>query len=245
MNQLRLGPKLRSLGNEETINSFECWRNNIVYSLRLDGSFSAYLKEGFEWGKKTKSEPNRKLIADTDPVKSVDTKCAEVDILLEQIANYVPLIARNDIVKDCASLNDVWQKIRLFYNIQTSGSLLNSCWNIKRNVDESPQALYARIKQAYDDNLLKADGLIHTDGKLKEDEEMSPTLLNTVILHWLQILHPQLRDLVSQKFATELRNSTYAYIFPEISKSVDNMLKELDNDASVSRSFTNAPYRGQ
>ena len=95
--------------------------------------------------------------------------------------------------------------------------------------------MYARIKQLYLDNLLTTDGLMHIDGKVDEDEEMSPTLLNTAILHWLQVLHPDLRDMVTQKFLIQLRDNTYASILPEISQSVDALLRNLTESLSVSR----------
>ena len=73
---------------------------------------------------------------------------------------------------------------------------------------------------------------------------MSPTLHCTVILHWLNILHPKLRDLVTQRFCTELRNASYAAIWPEISRSVDMFLKELSEDASVCRYDPQSRSRG-
>ena len=83
-----------------------------------------------------------------------------------------------------------------------------------REPNETSQALYSRLKQIYDDNLLRSNGLHHEDGPLTEDEKLSSTLHNTIILHWLNILYPKLCDVASQRFATELRNSTYARIFP-------------------------------
>ena len=93
------------------------------------------------------------------------------------------------------------------------------------------------MKQLYDDNLLTAYGIEHVDGSLNRDEEMCPTLLNTVILHWLQVLHPDLRDLVTQRFITELRTKTYAAIFPAISRSVDTFLDELSGNISVNKAY--------
>ena len=55
--------------------------------------------------------------------------------------------------------------------------------------------------------------LLGVDGPVQKDEDLSPTLLNTIILHWLQVLHPDLRDLVTQRFVTQLRDHTYGAIF--------------------------------
>ena len=258
------GPKLRCLTANESIASLEAWRNNIIYGLKQNPDFREYLTDNFIWGKKTRISPNRdlaniyrkELIQQEDRtkepkeelilVKSSEDRAEVVDLLLDQIANYCQdiHIPRQDITRDCRCLKDVWQVIRQYYNKQQSGSLLNDVWKLRREVDETPQSLFARMKQLYCDNLLTTDGLVHVDGPVQEDEDLSPTLLNTIILHWLQVLHPDLRDLVTQRFVTQLRDHTYGAIFPEISRSVDSFLEELNNGTSVNRAYSR-PYSNQ
>ena len=172
----------------------------------MNEEFRPYLVAGFRWGKKSRLKETRDLVdipevktegVVTTPKKSKEERAIEVDLMLDQIANFAPVIPRNDVIKDSATMDEVFQKIRLFYNLQSTGSLLNECWNIKRLPEETPQALYARLKQCYDENLITKQGLHHVDGPLTYDEEMSPTLHCNIILHWLEILHPKLRDLVT------------------------------------------------
>ena len=249
MSNLHHGPKIRSLTNKETIASLEGWKASVLYGLRLNPEFRPYLRQGFEFGRKSRANPYRSLTPDirvmraedTDDddqeevVQTVEEKCGIVDLLLEQISNYAPTVPRNDIVKDSKDLKEVWTKIKLPYNKQQAGSLLNECWKVKREPDETPQALFSRMKQLYDENLLTVGGLYYIDSQATEDEEMSPTLHNTIILQWLEILHPQLRDLVTQRFITQLRENTYATLFPEISRSVEALLEELHGEATASR----------
>ena len=146
MSNLKHGPKPKNLTPHETLNSLEIWRCNITYGLRQNPEFKPYLAEGFVWGKKSRLRPYRDLRDDVvhhpvqtvgaqtvdaydEIVKSREDKAAEVDMLLDQISNYAEIIPRNDIVKDSASLDEVWQKVKLFFNLQTSGALLNECWN--------------------------------------------------------------------------------------------------------------------
>ena len=51
-------PKQWQLTRSETINSFNNWKENLVYTLSLDSNFSPYVKEGGTWGKKTTTAPN-------------------------------------------------------------------------------------------------------------------------------------------------------------------------------------------
>ena len=257
MSNFKLGPKVQSLGDDESLASIERWKQNIIYHLRLNEEFRPFLT--IEFGKKSRLHPNRNLDDDVviETVQNAagedvqvetitltkEDKCYTVDLFLDQIANFAPLIPRNDIIRDSGSIQEVWQKIRLYYNLEKSGALMNECWSIKKRPDESPQALYARLKQCYDDNLLCANGLDYVDGPLTEDEELTPTLHNSIILHWLQLLHPQLRDAVTTRFSTQLRNKTYAALFPEISRSVNSLLEELNGESSANRVFANQNQR--
>ena len=205
MANLHHGPKIRCLTNKETVASIEGWKSTVLYGLRLNQDFKPFLKPGVQFGRKSRAYPDRGLLPDTRVVKvdgedvtevtvSSEEKCEIVDLLLEQISNYAPTVPRNDIVRDSKDLKEVWAKIKLHYNKQQAGSLLNDCFKVKREPDETPQALYSKLKQLYDENLLTAGGLKYIDAPLTEDEELSPTLHNTIILQWLDLLHPQLRD---------------------------------------------------
>lgn len=260
MANLGYGPKVRNLSTKETLSSLETWKQTMIYGLHLNPDFKPYMDTIF--GRKSRLKPTRSLedtqetvretVNDVERdvtriVKSKEEKLATVDLMLEQIANYATNIPRLDITKDSDSLSEVWNKIRQYFNIQRSGSLLNEVWNVKREFEETPQALFGRMKQLYCENLLTTDGLTHVEGRVLEDEELSPTLHNTIVLHWLQVLHPDLRNLVAQKFITQLRDRTFAAIFPEISRSIDSLLDELSESASARRSFPSYPnqYRSR
>jgi len=50
--------------------------------------------------------------------------------------------------------------------------------------------------------------LVHHGSVLEEEEELSPTLENFVILTWLRLINPALPKLVKQRYGTELRSRT-------------------------------------
>ena len=110
--------------------------------------------------------------------------------------------------------------------------------DIKLEPDERPEDLYQRLVAFVEDNLLLANSLTHSDGKLSEDEDISPTLENVIVLVWLRTIHPNLPKLVKQKYGTELRTQTLTSIKPEISMALDSLLDELNSteDARVMRS---------
>ena len=61
-------PKQWELTKNETVNSVENWKQNLLYILSLDTNFAPFLKLGFEWKKKSTTHPTRGLADDGDNV---------------------------------------------------------------------------------------------------------------------------------------------------------------------------------
>ena len=129
-------PKQWALSKQETITSFENWRQNLEYTLSLDNEFNTYLQPGASWKRKTRDNPLRGFEDDdgSAPVHSRRTavqKSAALDLMLGQIANFCPVISRNTITKLSTSLGDIWQSIRLHYGFQTSGAHFIDLVNVR------------------------------------------------------------------------------------------------------------------
>ena len=159
-------PKQWCLTKVETVNSFENWKQNLIYTLNLDNNFSAFLVEGVTWGKHTSNAPLRGFTNDADTVPEANRLTAQIkvnrlNLMLGQIANYCPVIARNRIVKSSTSLNDIWQAIRLHFGFQITGAHFLDFNDIKFDPNERPEDLFQRLMAFVDDNLLKVGGLAH------------------------------------------------------------------------------------
>ena len=243
-------PKQWQLTTEETINSFENWRQNLEYILSLDKNFEMFLAADCVWQKKSAANPNRGFLDDQDDVPVANRRTAiqkrtHLEMMLGQIANYCPVINRNSIIKSSVSLNDIWQKIRQHYGFQSTGGHFLDLADIKQKPGEKPQDLYQRIVAFFEDNLLtRGGGITHYGQAPGEDEELSPSLENTIVFLWLQLVHPGLPNLVKQKFGSELRHQTLATLKPEISQSLQSLLDELRSieDTKVMR-LSAAPQR--
>ena len=229
-NQVR-APKQWCLGKNETINSFENWKQNILYTLSLDQNFVPFLVGNVQWQKKSKASPSRDFTNDGENIperirKTKEQKSSLLDLLLGQIANYSPLISRNTIVRNSTSIEQVWQTIRLHYGFQTTGGHFIDFSDIKLESDEKPEDLYQRLVAFLEDNLLKqGGGITHHGDLLNEDEELTPSLENVIVLTWLKLLHPDLPKLIKQRYGTELRSRTLASIKPEISQALPSLLE--------------------
>lgn len=140
-------PKQWCLTKIETVNTFENWRQNLLYTLSLDKNFAPFLITGTWWEKKTKNTPFRGFADDDEsiPEGSRLTRMQKVNMLelmLGQIANYCPVISRNTIVKNSTSVDQIWQTIRLHYGFQTTGAHFIDFDSIRYDPSERPEDLF-------------------------------------------------------------------------------------------------------
>ena len=239
-------PKQWCLTKTETINSFENWKQNLIYTLSLDSNFAPFLVEGASWAKKTKTQPLRGFTNDGGTVPEAKRRTAEqktsmLELMLGQIANFCPIISRNTIVKSSTSVEFIWNAIRLHFGFQATGAHFVDLNDIRLQANERPEDLYQRLMAFVEDSLLKGNGnLTHHNEPITEDEELSPTLENFIVLTWLRLINPALPKLVKQRYGTELRSRTLASIKPEISQAMTSLLDEIttSDDAKIMRAET-------
>lgn len=242
-------PKQWCLTKQETVNSFENWKENLRYVLSLDPNFAPFLGTDFRWQKKTRTNPNRGLIDDGVAVpenvrRTAAQKVTQLELMLGQIANYCPVLSRNTIIRNSVSIESVWQSIRSHYGFQSSGGHFLDLAEIKLEHNERPEDLYQRLIAFVEDNLLTPAGRItHHGDAVTVEEELTPSLENTIVLIWLKLTHPDLPRLVKQRYGTELRSRTLASIKPEISQALDALLDELhhSDESRVMRLSSNPP----
>ena len=158
MNSKR-APKQWSLTKNETITTFEAWRQNLQYSLSLDANFAPFLADNFLWLKKSSTSPERGLTSDGEDVptccqRTANQKNVHFELMLGQIANFCPVISRNSIVKNSTSIKSIWQAIRAHYGFQSTGAHFLDFSIIKLDADECPEDFFQRLVSFIEDNLL-------------------------------------------------------------------------------------------
>ncbi|XP_060568064.1 exportin-5-like, partial [Ruditapes philippinarum] len=197
-----------------------------------------------DWERKTNTNPERGFTDDGESVPEAKRRTAAqkviyLELMLGQIANFCPIISRNTIVKNATSIKTIWQTIRLHFGFQSTGAHFLDFDSIQLQPGERPEDLYQRLSSFIEDNTLKKDGgLSHMGTVPDEDEEITPTVENLVVLTWLRLIDNRLPALVKQRYGTELRSRTLATLKPEISLALDSLLDEIHAvaDAKVMRS---------
>ena len=239
MSDARTAPKRWCLSENETLNTFETWRQNQLYNLTLEKHFVPFLAADFKWTKQSTANPTRGLVDDGAGVAEAKRKTAKekltyLDLMLNQLANYIPILSRNSITRDSTSLAYVWNAIRLHFGFAQTGAQFLNFAGIRLEPEERPETLYQRILAFVEDSLLMKDGNIkHHGEKVSEDELMTPTLENMVVMHWLSLINKDLPELIMRRYATELRTHTLASIKPEISMALKSLLDDLQTSADA------------
>ena len=69
-------------------------------------------------------------------------------------------------------------------------------------------------------------GITHRGRAVAEEEDLTPTLENLIVLLWLRKLHPNLPNIVKQKYGADLCLQSLASLKPEISLALDSLMDE-------------------
>ena len=240
------------LTDDETLTTFQNWQSIVLYNLSLDPNWVRFLPpDGVHktWNKKSATHPNRGLVADGAPIPENDRKSAtfkntQLELMLGYISGYASVISRNSVVKTSTCLQDIWQQLREYYNFASTGAQFLELAAIKLMPDEKHERLFQRLTAFFDDNLLSVGcGIQHHGVDVTTDEEITPTVENTIVFLWLQLIHPGLPGLVKQKYGSELRQKTIASLKREISQALSSLLDELRSidDTRVQRTATYQP----
>ena len=236
-------PKQWSLGKVETVNTFNAWKDNLLYTLSLDTKFAPFLVTNYTWGKETTADPNRGFTDDAGANDNPPTgmkkeeKVKNLNLFLGMIANYATVISRSQILSKSTSLKDIWGKLREHYGLQTSGSKFIDLVCVRLNPGERYEDFYQRILTFFEDNLLSTeDNIKHHGEDITAREELTPSLENTVVLLWLERIHTSLPGLIKQRYGSELRNKTLASLKSEISQALDSLLDELKSSSACASS---------
>ena len=175
-------------------------------------------------------------------------KVANLERCLGNIANFAPIIYGNIITDRSTSMTFVWQEIKRHYGFQTTGGNFIDLVNIKYSPPERPETLYQRMLTFIGSNLMTPEsGILHKGRVVNEAEIMTPTIENLVVLLWLMQIHPNLPNVVKQKYGADLRLQSLASLKPKISLALESLIVEAksNDNARVHRTGHQQQQRQQ
>jgi hypothetical protein len=225
-------PKPWKLSEEETLSSYNAWKNNLLYYCKCDDDFCPFVQRDAKWTKISPDSPTRGLVDDTTGAKlTAAKKLMHLERMLGFISQYVPHFLATDITENSTSMNSIWLTIRKYYNFKQSESQFMKFTSISREEGERPERLFQRIIAHLQDNLLKTDSNMQYDGQdVATNEIMSPTVYRLAVLRWMELIDPKLPAIVQRSFANDLQSKSLKDLQPQICDALDGFLEELRSD---------------
>ena len=240
-------PKPWKLTETETFTSFTNWQSNLSYVLSQETNFVPFLAPDMTWSKASTANRGLQAVTTGGNQLSAAQRNAHLQQMLGLIAQWVPTFLTNDIVKSSTSMADVWNFIRKYYGFQQSEVTFMKFSSITWEEGERPERLYQRVLAHLQDNLLQKDGKLKHDGvDVTADEVISPTVERLAVLRWMELLHPQLPQLVQRTFACDLQRMTLKDLQPQIVDALEGFLAELKaGEVSSARINFQREFRGK
>ena len=134
---------VKAIRPNETLSTFEDWRNNLEFYLQQEKEFKGFLKAETEW-RKTSEGSNFRGLESAEQVRSLNQ-------FLGVIASLSPPLLHGDIINDTTKLLEVYKLLRSYYQFAPSESTFIKFSYIKREIidgkSERPLHLYLRMRQ--------------------------------------------------------------------------------------------------
>ena len=231
-----------------TDTTFNIWKDALEIYLEIDERFHKFLNGGdyTTWeAAETYSDRIRALnTADTESNLSSIRK--ELRQFLCIIAKFVHQDYYQPIVRHSTSLEWIYKKIRQDYGIEQKGIHFLNILDIKYDPtgNVTPIGLYNNYRSLLIGNLGKSgDHVQWKNSVLQEDEKLSPTMEDLILVNVLQLLHPKLPAYIKEAYCHKIGSNKRLMDFKsDILSKAKQYIEEIEeNSPQISHLNTN-PY---
>ena len=195
--------------------------------------------EGMTLSDAKKAENRQRLEAAAEQLKKklLPIRNSQLARMIQHIASFVHYTEQDDIDQDMESVEKIWEYLELHYNIATKGANFLKITDISYKSGMLPATFYKEYRAGFLDNLRKKDcyeGIKRPGVKLQEDEKLSPSFEDAIVLWTLKEIDPRLPAKVRKDYEHRLGNDTYlSDLQSTIFQSINSMLEDLDKQASI------------
>ena len=167
----------------------------------------------------------------------LDLRNSQLSMLLQQLAQFCYYTEQDDVAMRSDSIDWIWKYLEAHYNIEARGANFLRIAEHTYKQGENYSTFYKQFRASFLDNLRKAGskGDPRDPGaRLAEDEKLSPSHEDSIILWTLERIDPRLPSKVRQEYESRLFGDTYLWdLQPMIFQAIPRMLNELDTAAKL------------
>ena len=183
---------------------------------------------------KTKND-HRELLVEAKEKQKKKLKTArnnQLARMIQHIASFVHYTEQDDIVQNSTSVRWIWMYLEDHYNIAPKGANFLRITKHHYKSGVLPATFYKEFRASFLDNLRKKDEPVGTrkpGAKLKEDEVLSPSFEEAIVLWTLEKIDPRLPMKVSKEYEHRLGQGTYlSDLHSSIFQAIPSMIEDLD-----------------
>ena len=242
--------------------TFKVWRNTLIAHVQQDTNHHYFMSDGLysEW-QSAESGSRIAQIHEDDPDKiAADAKYDRIgeqayNVLISgilktrnaQLSKFITHIAtlchhteNDDVTNLSTSLEWIFDYLKRHYGLQTKGA---NFLNISEHVYKAGtpyQTFYKQYRASFLDNLRKRGDYVKfkNDHLLTEDEKLSPSFENAIIMWALEKIDARLPAKVKKNYGHQMTgNTTLMDIQPVVFENIPGMLEELEY-AQATKSFS-------
>ena len=226
-----------------TESAFNIWKEELEIYIDLDTRFQKFLPGGrYETWEAAESCSDRIRTPKPEDVDNITTYRKELRQFLAIIAKLIHPDYFNPILRHSTSLEWIYTRIRQDYNLEQQGIFFLNILDIKwdETAQTTPIGLYNNYRSLIMGNLGQSGDKIHWQNtNLKEDEKLTPSHEDLILVNVLQIMHPKLPIYIKELYAHKIGKSKRLMDFKtEIlnkSRQFIEEIREKDNDIHVSQ----------
>ena len=221
-------PMPRQLGDDENLESLQHWKVTFRNYFRRDDYFNVFLATNFTWNP---AAADYGLTAETTGLKRTAVVLKnDLVAFLETIAGFLPYsYVTERILNNTTSLKDVWAIIADLYEAEVSSDTFLELSNFSKLPNESFRQFYERMVDHVQKHLTKPNVKLENYDSGVTGDKMNISMLNLIVLMWLQKIDSKLVDIVRVEYSADLKDGKQLYeIMPRIAKSVSQLLLRHD-----------------
>lgn len=209
MSSIKIYPPNQLPSEGVTDVQFQIWKNELEVYLEIEAKFRKFLPGG-KYDTWIPAEDNELRITEpkgTDTDEHLPEIRRELRQFITIVAKYIHLDYYNPVIRHSSSLKWIYAKIRQDYDIQQQGIHFLNLLDLKWDPTEQTTAIgfYNQYRSMIIGNLAKKDMKIDwKDETLKEDEKLTPSHEDLILLNVLHLLNPKLPMYIRENYADKI-----------------------------------------
>lgn len=235
--------------------TFKVWKNTLIAHIQQDANHYQFMDGGRystwharETGKYIRqldqNDPEKKTLDENRAAQTISNnnyaaaieqltskRNAQLAKFITHVATLVHYTEHDDVTMQSTSLEWIFSYLRKHYGLETKGAnFLNiSQHTFKKGTPH--QTFYKQYRSSFLDNLRKSGDVVKfkNDSVLREDEQLSPSFENAIVLWSLEKIDARLPCKVKKNYGHQMTgNVTLRDIQSVVFENIPGMIDELD-----------------